>query len=118
MHLPVLKTWSSVGGRKYSSLQAPVAFFYVKLLLSFLAMLSHPQLQFQGCRDKMVITAEISSSSDSDTLQRSSPCPVDHQVVDLVLVSCIGGAPDELMDFMIWEECLSDDQIVCREEFK
>ena len=39
----------------------------------------------------MVVTADISSSSDSNILQGSSPCPVDHQVVDLVLISSIEG---------------------------
>ena len=52
----------------------------------------------------MVVTADISSPFDSDILQRSSPCPVNHQVVDLVLVSSIEGAPGELADFMVWEE--------------
>ena len=51
---------------------------------------------------------------DSDVLQRSSRCPVEHQVVDLVIVSFVGGAPGELVDFMVREESPSDHQMACR----
>ena len=37
-----------------------------------------------------MLTANISSSSDSDILQRSSACPIDHQVVDLALFCSTG----------------------------
>ena len=56
----------------------------------------------------MVVTADISSSSGSDILQQSSPCPADHQVVDLVFVSSNEGGPDELEDFIVWEDFSSD----------
>ena len=38
---------------------------------------------------------------------------MDHQVADLVFISSIRGTPRELVDFLVWEECLSDDQILC-----
>ena len=65
----------------------------------------------------MVVT-DITSSSDSDILQQSFPCCIDHQVAYLVLVSSTGKAPGELVNFMMWEECPSDEWIVCHAEFK
>ena len=92
--------------------------FYIKLLLSCSARFISPQLQSQGCHDKVVVTADINSSSDSDILQQSSSCPTDHQVVNLVLASSIGGTPGELVDFIVCEECPSDVQIISLVEFK
>ena len=62
------------------------------VVLSCLTKSISPQIQFQGYRDKITVTADIISFPRSDILKRCSPYPVHDQVVDLVFVS-IGGAP-------------------------
>ena len=38
--------------------------------------------------------------------------PVDHQVVNIVLVSSIGGVPGQLVDVSVWKKRPSDDKFI------
>ena len=60
----------------------------------------------------IIIIINIISSSDSDNLQWSSPCPVDHREVDPVLVSSTLGEHQVNLWISWCGKCPSDDQSV------
>ena len=66
----------------------------------------------------MVITANICSSPHSNVLQPSPPRPVDHQVVDLILVSAVGGTLGKFVDVWVWKESPANDKVVCSAAFQ
>ena len=58
--------------------------------------------------------AHVSSSSHFDVKQRTTPHPVYHEMVDLVLMSSIRSSSSEFVDVAVREYCSSDDHVVER----
>ena len=59
----------------------------------------------------MMVAADVCTTFGLHVLQRASPHTVDHQVVNLVLVSSIKRVLGQLVDVSVWKERPSNDKI-------